>query len=89
MKNNYGNYVVQKALKLSSDFNKRRIIELIMKNLDKIGEKKLVMKWRFIIQSDLQQMSQGPMYNYNPGQGQLSFDTPVRFFPTKNISDHY
>jgi len=66
MKNNYGNYVVQKALKLSSDANKKRIIELIMKNIDKIGEKKLILKWRFIIQSYLQQNDhQGKMYNNN------------------------
>ena len=50
MRNNYGNYVVQKALKLSSVSNKQKIISLILKNIDKIGDLKLILKWRLIVQ---------------------------------------
>jgi hypothetical protein len=75
MKNNYGNYVVQKALKISSEANKRRIIDLVVKNLERIGEKKLIMKWRFIIQHYLN--GQGNMYN------QSSFEN------CGNINDQY
>ena len=67
MKNNYGNYVIQKALKIASEGNKRRILDLIIKNLDKIGEKKLILKWRFIVTSYLQILGQGNMYYNNQG----------------------
>jgi hypothetical protein len=54
MKNNFGNFVVQKALKManeSRDKNLLKLIQLINKNLEKIGEKKLILKWRSIINS--------------------------------------
>jgi hypothetical protein len=74
MKNNYGNYVVQKALKLSNDVNKRRIIEMVVKNLERIGEKKLMMKWKFIVQSCIAEM--GNCYNN-------------QFVPVQNSVDYY
>lgn len=55
MKNNYGNYVVQKALKLANDKFKYKLIDIIMKNLDKIGDKKLISKWKLIVQSRLEE----------------------------------
>ena len=51
MKNNYGNYVVQKALKLAKDVNKNKLINSIVKNIDKIGDRKLILKWQSIINS--------------------------------------
>jgi len=51
MKNNFGNFVVQRALKMAKDKNLARLVQAINKNLDKIGEKKLIMKWKFIIQA--------------------------------------
>jgi len=66
MKNNYGNYVVQKALKLSPDPHRKRIIDLILKNIDRIGEKKLIIKWKFIVQSYFSNENidhQGKLYN--------------------------
>ena len=53
MKNNYGNYVVQKVLKISSDIHKNKLLEIILRNLDKIGDKKLILKWRYIVQSHI------------------------------------
>lgn len=49
MKNSYGNYVVQKALQLASSLHKSKLIIAIQKNIDKLGDKKLIMKWRSII----------------------------------------
>jgi len=49
MKNSYGNYVVQKALKLSKDNNKTKFVNCIMKNLDKFSDKKLINKWKGIV----------------------------------------
>ena len=49
MKNNYGNYVVQKALKLAKGENKLKLIQIILKNIEKIGDKKLIAKWKSIV----------------------------------------
>jgi hypothetical protein len=57
MKNNYGNYVVQKALKLAKLPFKEQLITSIVKNIEKIGDRKLIFKWQSIITSHL---------NYNP-----------------------
>jgi len=51
MKNNYGNYVIQKALKLAMNKHKCKLVESILKNLEKIGDKKLIQKWKSIVQS--------------------------------------
>lgn len=53
MKNNYGNYVVQKALRISTGIPKLKLIISILKNIEKIGEKKLIAKWRNIVISCL------------------------------------
>ena len=49
MINNYGNYVVQKAIKLSSGESRKRLIQDIIKNLSKLEDKKIINKWRTII----------------------------------------
>lgn len=49
MKNNYGNYVVQKALKISIGPLKFKLIISILKNIEKVGDKKLMAKWKNIV----------------------------------------
>ncbi len=49
MKNNYGNYVVQKALKISSGVYKAKLLNILAKSIEKIGDKKIMGKWRSII----------------------------------------
>jgi hypothetical protein len=51
MKNEYGNFVIQKALKLSQNLNRKRLVKLIQKNVEKIGDKKLILKWKNIVNS--------------------------------------
>lgn len=53
MKNNYGNYVVQKALKLSKGNYKTKLINSILKNIQKIGDKKIILKWKTIVECHL------------------------------------
>lgn len=53
MKNNYGNFVVQKALKLSSGQNKLKLISCIVKNIEKIGDRKIILKWKSIVESHI------------------------------------
>ncbi len=53
IKNNYGNYVVQKALKISKNLPKKKIIFAILNNLEKINDFKLMAKWKNIILMNL------------------------------------
>lgn len=53
MKNNYGNYVVQKALKVSTGENKLKLVTSILRYIDRLGDKKLILKWRSIVESHL------------------------------------
>jgi hypothetical protein len=49
MKNSFGNYVLQKALKLCNGFLKVKLTNNIKKNIEKISDTKLVNKWKSII----------------------------------------
>lgn len=51
MKNPFGNYVIQKALKLSTGFYKGKMGGIIKKHLEKLNDKKLVAKWKYILQN--------------------------------------
>ena len=51
MLNNYSNYVIQKAIKLSSGNSRERLIHDILKNLYVIEDKKIINKWKMIISS--------------------------------------
>ena len=51
MLNNYGNYVIQKAIKLSNGKSRDTLIQNILKNLYVIKDQKISNKWRNIISS--------------------------------------
>ena len=53
IKNKYGNYVIQKAVKLSSGIFREKIIGKISKNINKLEDKKIINKWKAIIYSKL------------------------------------
>ena len=50
MKNNFGNYVIQKALKISVNDDKKKLIDEVSKNIIKINDKKLMLKWKSILE---------------------------------------
>ena len=50
MKNCYGNYVIQKALKISTNHSRKFLIEYIKKNVYKLNDQKLINKWLDIIE---------------------------------------
>ena len=54
MKNNFGNYVIQKALKLSLGIDKKKLSEEVEKNIFKLNDKKLILKWKSIVSSHLE-----------------------------------
>ena len=56
MKNNYGNYVIQKALKLSSGKYKKLLVINVQNNINKLKEKKLILKWHSILQPYLNEI---------------------------------
>jgi hypothetical protein len=45
----FGNYVIQKALKLSNQVHKNRLISLILRDIKKLDDKKLIEKWKLIV----------------------------------------
>ena len=49
IKNSFGNFVIQKALKMANSFNLFKLVNSIKMNLEKIQEKRVVSKWRSII----------------------------------------
>jgi hypothetical protein len=54
MKNNYGNYVIQTALKVSKNKIQiqKTLIEILNKNLKILNDKKLINKWKSIISNN-------------------------------------
>ena len=49
MKNNFGNYVIQKALRLCSGNDRRKLVIEVSKNIYKLNDKKLIVKWKNLI----------------------------------------
>ena len=56
MKNNYGNFVIQKALKLSSGENKKKLVIGVSKNIYMLNDNKLIMKWKDLILNELRNL---------------------------------
>jgi len=66
LQNNFGNFVLQKALKLSKNENHKKLIDSINKNLEKINDKKLFDKWIPILsQINSRSFSDSPTQNPN------------------------
>lgn len=51
MKNNFGNYVIQKALKTAKGAPREKLLSGIKRNLEKLNDIKLVTKWNQILES--------------------------------------
>ena len=51
MQNNYGNYVIQKAIKLSSGISQEKLLKDIINNIYKLEDRKVINKWKLIISS--------------------------------------
>ena len=56
MKNNYGNFVIQKALKLSSGEKKKKLVIEVSKNIYMLNDNKLIMKWKDLILNELKNL---------------------------------
>jgi hypothetical protein len=57
MRSNYGNYVIQKAIKLSKGENKKKLIFNSAKDINKLNDAKLIIKWKSILSPHLNELS--------------------------------
>ena len=51
MKSNFGNYVIQKAIKLAKNENKQKLVYNAAKDVNKLNDPKLIIKWKSILLS--------------------------------------
>ena len=58
MKSNYGNYVIQKALKLSKNVNKKKLIFASWQQINNLGDIKLIIKWKSILLLHFNELNQ-------------------------------
>ena len=58
MKNNFGNYVIQKALKISNNNLEKILVDEVNNNIYKLNDKKLIEKWKNIILSHINTLNQ-------------------------------
>ena len=49
MRSNFGNYVIQKAIKLSKNENKQKLVFNAAKDINKLNDPKLIIKWKSIL----------------------------------------
>lgn len=54
MKNSYGNYVVQKALKIAEGEDKKSIVQSIQNNIPVISDKKIRQKWTVLLEQGIE-----------------------------------
>ena len=97
MKSSFGNYVVQKALKVSNEENRNKLVETILNNIEKLNERKLIDKWKKIV-SNSKGICLSPCedYNYNNNNsinlspnnsfGSLNSNCSNRSFNIKNTN---
>ena len=71
MKSNYGNFVMQKALKLASNLTRNKLIELMSNEIDKLGDFKLISKWKEIIYSLTDKIDSKNLYIRNSSLDQF------------------
>lgn len=55
LRSNYGNYIIQKAIKISPILIKMRFINIVIEQLDHLNDKKLMTKWRCVIDGIMQE----------------------------------
>jgi hypothetical protein len=77
MKNNYGNYVVQKALNLAPIEQKNHLIGSIANNIEQIGDRKLILKWQSIIGNHLELNNCRSKKNFNTVE--INYDRSLIF----------
>ena len=57
MRSNYGNYVIQKAIKIAKGENKNKLIFNAAKEINKINDAKLILKWKSILSPHINELT--------------------------------
>ncbi len=57
MRSNYGNYVIQKAIKLTKGENKNKLVFNAAKEINKLNDSKLIIKWKSILSPHINELS--------------------------------
>ena len=57
MKSNFGNYVIQKALKLSKNENKKKLVFHAAKDINNLNENKLISKWKSLLLPHIKELT--------------------------------
>ena len=57
MRSNFGNYVIQKAIKLSKGESKNKLVFNAAKDVNKLNDNKLIIKWKSILSSHIKELS--------------------------------
>ena len=57
MKSNYGNYVIQKAIKLAKGENKNKFVFTAAKEINKLNDNKLILKWKSILSPHIKDLN--------------------------------
>ena len=57
MKSSFGNYVIQKALKLSKNEYKNKLVYEAAKEINKLIELKLIIKWKSLLYPHIKELS--------------------------------
>ena len=57
MKSNYGNYVIQKAIKLAKGEYKNKFVFTAAKEINKLNDNKLIQKWKSILNPHIKELS--------------------------------
>ena len=65
MRSNYGNYVIQKAIKLSKGENKKKLVFNAAKDINKLNDAKLIIKWKSILFPHINELSQEQLHYLN------------------------
>ena len=58
MKSNFGNYVVQKVIKISEGENKNKFVFNAAKEIDKLNDNKLIQKWKTLLAPHLSELNE-------------------------------
>ena len=62
MKSNYGNYVIQKAIKLSKNELKQKIVFEAAKEINNLCEKKLIIRWKSLLFPHIKLLTSEQLY---------------------------
>ena len=58
MKSNFGNYVVQKVIKISEGENKKKFVFNAAKEIEKLNDNKLIQKWKSLLNPHISELNE-------------------------------